>query len=95
VWAARAAAALNGVVYSVGCAPTLRRNRRPAAAASAAAGRRTGLADPPEDWPAASPRDAAAVTPREPILARDGFKSDSDVFYDWNLSERTLRCIVS
>jgi len=56
---------------------------------------RTGLADPPEDWPAASPRDAAAVTPREPILARDGFKSDSDVFYDWNLSERTLRCIVS
>jgi len=27
---------------------------------------RTGLADPPEDWPAASPRDIAVVTPREP-----------------------------
>jgi len=27
---------------------------------------RTGLADPPEDCPAASPRDAAAVNPREP-----------------------------
>jgi len=29
------------------------------------------------------------------ILARDRFKSDSDVFRDWNLSERTLSCIVS
>jgi len=28
---------------------------------------RTGLADPLEDWPATSPRDAAAVTLCEPI----------------------------
>jgi len=27
---------------------------------------RTGLADPPEDWPATSLSDAAAVTPRKP-----------------------------
>ena len=26
---------------------------------------RTGLADPPEDWPTSSPRDAAAVTPHD------------------------------
>jgi len=31
--------------------------------------RRGGSADPPEDWPAASPRYAAAATPREPVLA--------------------------
>jgi len=29
-------------------------------------GAQTRLADPPENWPAASPRDAAAVNPREP-----------------------------
>ena len=48
-----------------GCAPnkpsppSLRRQRAPDAD-------RTGLADPPEDWPAASLRDTAAVTSREP-----------------------------
>jgi len=44
------------VAYSVGSAPSAPRS------GSAAAGRRTrvGIADPPEDWPAASPCDAAA-----------------------------------
>jgi len=46
-----------GCVYSAGVAPT-----RSGAPDSLLA----GLADPPEDWPAASPCDAAAMITREP-----------------------------
>jgi len=59
-------AALHRYVDSVGYAPMLRRRRRPAGGHFSDSGARTGLADPPENWPAASPRDAVAVTPREP-----------------------------
>ena len=61
-WTARAAAAWTELFR------VLAALQRCAPSALVAAGRRTartGLADPPEDWQAASPRDAAAVTPRE------------------------------
>jgi len=74
------------------------RLRRLTAASVAAGGRSAGLADPPEDWPATSPRDAAAVTPREPksrsaILARYNVKCERPyvviaimIFDDWRCS---------
>jgi len=43
----------------------------PPSARGAPDSHRTGIADPPEDWPVASPRDDAAVTPREPSAILD------------------------
>jgi len=57
-------------LFNVCCTPTLRHCRRPMGSHFGSSGApdaaETGLADPSDDWPAASPRDATAVTPREP-----------------------------